>query len=748
MSSATHNPKQIHRLFLVVEGDQDGYPNYEKNLVHILENDPCEEQLDNLFICSPLFSPLSKGVEKIPELNNKYTITFLMVPNIFPTISDIIQRFSFTNEIWFSLGLANLVVIEEGRSISTKLIEYLRSKDNLTAFETWDLKDNKIKKPVFQIEHPNKGIEHCGIQLSDKLPLNIKFSVSEFVISIDKFLTASKKFTPQYYDAHKKTIEVATKRLINDLSFIHGDMSFSPSNSIIKSLGKTTLDEVKASFNDDNLKEKKEEIINDRHGRLIQFNSSMSYLYSQGYAGTFPIFDHIGIIRRHSLLGIGSAISALFELVAEIEGAFVFLPFDDFDLLEYPKNNVPENYLSILSSPSKYNSGIWDNDIMIEKLAQITTETSKKAGQLTKPSNFYNRLAFYSGRLGFREYDFSATAAIQVLVEAHSLEYNVINYTHEIIHNHVRTILNRNLINIPTSLRSGEYVKWLESALQFLDDLYHERVKDAKLNYKEYFIILLINYCINSEYYGSLSKEMNATLYEKRRTTYDLPTGTQLKELIKQQYKDINEIFVHIIDFSYIYKRDIKAYCISIWASWSTVPSVTSDLRQYIVRTLITIGVTTSGSMGDRYNEAKRVFQELIPELKNHNNAFVFENINSILLEQIDDDLYYRFCNCIIIADLAYRYFVGYIDLLLDNNDPNILESMTGTTTKEDEGPIDLYDAETGEFSGITIKSKTRFLLDQLIREIRRTDKNGVPDQEKERISSWLLLSLSSYNKS
>lgn len=739
-----------HKCFLVVEGLEDGYPSYEINQVSLLTEDPATHAFKNLFICSPLFSIHSDGTELLPEIFDGTKITFVMCPNVFPTFWEMLRKFSPKNEIWFSLGLANLVIFEPPAKSgkTSEILAFLKQKDTLIASESWTIEKGKIARHTTNINHNHTEVEHCELKISEKLPLSLKFSVSEYIISVDKFLTASKKFTPHYYPGHKKTIAATNKRLVNDLSFIYGDSSFEPSLSLLKSLNKRNNKEALESLDEVALKEKKEEIINDRHGRLVQFNSSLSYLYSQAYSGTFPIFDHIGIIRRHSLLGVGTAISALFEIVSQTEEALVFLPFDDLNKL-YPKNEfIKLEYLNILKDPSKYDSGIWHGDKMIEKISIATSAISKSKGDLKKPDDYFNRLAFYSGRLGFREYDFSATSAIQVLVEANSLEWNVINYTHEIIHNHVRAILNSNLINVPLSLRNSKYSDWLNNIINFVFEVHHDRIK-ADVPYKDFFVSVLINYCVNSKYFGSLSRESDGDLITERRADYALPTAPQLKELIKDIYRDINEIFVHIIDFTYVYKRDITAYILSIWASWSTVASVTNDIKQYIIRTLLVIGITTSGTSKNRFREAKLKFLQTIPQLVNRNNSYIFDNVRDVLSEVPDDDLLYRFYNSIIIADLVYNFFVGDIELLLENDDENVLEKITGVINEPGETPPQIYDLESNEFKKIEIRSKIVFLLDQLVREIRRTESSAVTsDSMKERLSAWLLLSLSSYNKS
>lgn len=735
------------RCFLVAKGPKNGYPNYKDNEIKIIGEDPAISNITSTFLCSPLFSVNANGCNKIPFLSDGARITFYIVPNIFPGFSKI-RKIGTDDELWFSIGLANLVVIESdpGSKSSKTILEVLIAESNVVAAEQWEIKGSRIHQPKLLYGENYGEVYNCKIKISDTLPLNLKFAVSEYIISVDKFLTASKKFTPQYFENHLKTIEIANSILINDLSFLNGDNSFHPSDSIINSL--MAKDEKEAFSNLHNKKywEKKEELINDRHGRLIQFNSSLSYLYSQAYSGTFPLFDHNGLVRRHSLLGIGTAISALYELVCQIEQTFSLLPFGDFKKTPYTITSIPDNYYNIFRDPSRYTSEVFKNDELIKMIQLQTAELSKNQKRQIIPDNYYNRLAFYSGRLGFREYDFSATAAIQVLVESHSLEWHVINYTHEIIHNHVRIILMTNLIHIPWSLRGELYNNWLTNALQKIAKI-HKRQFTEKLSYKDFFTAVLVNYCINAHFFGSLSRESNHELVTNRRSQYAQPTSYQLKHLIKAIYRDINEIFVHIIDFAYIYKRDNKAYLLSIWASWSTVPSVTIDLKQYIVRTLIVISLSKKGTSKERFDQAKIYFLSILPELVKRKDAFVYDLIKNHLENDPNDDLYYRFCNCIIVGDIVFNFFTGNIEALLENGDTNIAP-YTNEVEFVTEDDTDMYDLDTGEFPKREIKSKTVFLLDQLLRHVRNKKEGHKPsDEETERKSSWLLLSLSSYNK-
>lgn len=736
---------QILRFFLITEGKDGKNPSYEDASIHFSIEDPCHLDIKNLFASSPLFSVIQQGVNKLPSLEDGTQITFIMMPSIYPFVDELVSSLQIKSEIWFTLGLANIVVIEnkESAGITKNVIEYLKAKENIIASETWVVDKGKVKKysfPFSLTDHHDIETEKIDLKVSEKLPLHLKFAVSEYILTTTKFLTACKKFTPAYYDKHISLFNTSTF-LINDLSFLSGDFSFNPSGPLVSALGATSKDEAQKLLANPDLSKRKEELINDRNGRLIQFNSSMSYVYSQTFAGTFPLFDHIGLIQRHSLLGIGTAISSLTELLNQIEGALYFLPFEQINNSSYA--TVPVSNLSFydcFQEASLHSLEIWKNDTFkIETLkAANPTKNSKQL-----PNGFFTRLAFYSGRLGFREYDFSATAAVQVLVEGNSLQWNVINYTHEIIHNHVRLILDK-LILPATSIRQEGYEEWLQKLLDKLKSIFlsiSRRSLPEGVTYVEYFILILIKYCINSKYYGSLSlpsdqEAINRIKADTNSThKYFLPKTYELKEVILAQYKDISEIFVHVLDFSYIYTRKIDTYLQSIWASWSTVSTVSMDLNQYILRTLIISALNEPGTMSNRYERSKTIFLGNLQKIAGQNgNAYLFSRIEKILSEE-EDDIKARFYNCIIIGDLCYTFFVGELESYLDNDDSNRLPKVSTE-------PF-FYSIEKNSFSGQEIKSKVRFLLDQLIREIHDNSYNQ-EDAVKERTTSWLLLSLSS----
>jgi hypothetical protein len=263
----------------------------------------------------------------------------------------------------------------------------------------------------------------------------------------------------------------------------------------------------------------------------------------------------------------------------------------------------------------------------------------------------------------------------------------------------------------------------------------------------DYFVLILINFSCNSRYHGSLTKESNFKKIQEIEAsseplTYKLPQPKDLRVLILEVYKDISEIFVHTIDYSYIYKSNINTYVVSIWVSWSTVMSVNYDLKQYILRTLLVISLSHDGKSSIRYDLCKQKFLDLLDIIAQQvDNSRICGRIRDILVNDADKDLRIRFYNCLLISDLAHLFFIGKVEDALDNGDTNTLDEGI----VDEEGSPIFYDIETNTFEGNKITSKVRFLLDQLIRSTYNSEKN-IDDQLLEKTSAWLLLSLSSKN--
>jgi hypothetical protein len=383
--------------------------------------------------------------------------------------------------------------------------------------------------------------------------------------------------------------------------------------------------------------------------------------------------------------------------------------------------------------PDKHSVEAWESD---QSRKVIVNGSSNAQSKTEKDEVFFSRFPFFSGRLGFREYDLSATAALQVLVAGSALEWNVINYTHEIIHNHVRIILEP-LIQPYES--TSEIKNWLNEKLVRFEKFYKKQINFEELTYGEYFSFLIISYCVNSEYFGALSRRFSPDKYNTYLTSGNntrilkLPNIEELLIRLRSLYRDISEIFVHVLDFSYVYVRNLDIYVKSIWCSWSRVSTVLSNLDHYVLRTLLIFSLKEKGTSYERFDESVKRFKEFLSKNAALSSiSCVAKSINEIL-SSANDDFRQRFINAVIIADLADQFFVAKVETDLNYDDERVLPRGTLNA------PV--YELETGEFVDANIKSKIRFIYDQLNRTV-----NSGEESATEYTSAWLLLTLSSYN--
>ena len=703
-------------IWIIVEGTPKQYPRYNRdNKVYLQTENPANNGILKYFYTSPVYSTFPNASEKI--LNQRISrIGFYLSANPLETIKKIHDQFQDHKEnVWFSIGLANVIVISESDDF-IKIHNFISEQLDIKNHEAWVIKDGVVNRDSEKLKIHDSTPDLINYKISSKLLAHEAFSVSEFLLSANKILLASSKFTPYYYEEFKLIFKSAFLRVL-ELEYLRGEIVPAPTELIQNII-----------VNNPHLKEK---YINDRHGRIVQMNSSLSYIYNQIFSGSLPVLHHASIIRQHSLLGVGTGVNALYETLRQLEELFVEMQIDEKLSNEIYGDNIPKDLK--LKCPSdhlnKGSSNLW-SIIGKENLNKIQPSKYKKYEGFEP---YFNRFSFFSGRLGFREYDYTATAAIQVLVESKSLKWNIINYTHEIIHNHVRLILNE-LIDI-SNVENENYIERVNEILPNLNNFISGNIKDEDITMTDFLSYSLFVFCIYTQYYGSLSIKHDSTKYSlSEKDIYEVvplvPSDPAvMATLVKNSYKDISEIFVHTLDYAYIYKKRHVEYLRSIWSSWSTVPIVVSNLSHYVLRSLIIIGLEETGNSETRYKKASSELIKVCSELKNEN--FIFQSILDFMKNYLtNDDLRYRFHNCIVVGDIAYKFFAANVQKYLDRGDDLVSNDRP------------YYGLENGTFENIVTKSKVRFLLEQLFHTIDNKD-----EIHYEWNSAWLLLATSiNYN--
>jgi hypothetical protein len=131
-----------------------------------------------------------------------------------------------------------------------------------------------------------------------------------------------------------------------------------------------------------------------------------------------------------------------------------------------------------------------------------------------------------------------------------------------------------------------------------------------------------------------------------------LPGNDQeLRQCLALEYKNISEIIVHVLDMFYFHFDEFDGYNRSVWLSWRTVPTVLSDILQYVLRMLLVYTsidtIYSSGDHGDfprRFSRARiqvlRSIHQLNQELGGEDPALTrAEDILSLSVPEGVDDL-------------------------------------------------------------------------------------------------------------
>ena len=276
-----------HKLFLTLTSSEPTKPYIKEYSIKLCtsEDEFVEAKMGERIV-SPIFPFKKEGVSNYPDLKNRARISFLSIQEIFPKFKIIEKIFDEKNILWFSIGLVNLVIIEEGDSLDK--LEEIKSLTGCENFETWVIEDNKIVDVNYELKKDIAETHNLDVRIPEVLPIDIRFIVSEFLMSSIEIMSDAKIYIPQYVNDFEKIFN-AGRYLVNDLASLFGDSSYTKSSALEK------------NYSEKN----KTSLINDRLGRLVQLNSALTYVQTQTFGGKIPLLSNNAQIKGYSLLGIG-----------------------------------------------------------------------------------------------------------------------------------------------------------------------------------------------------------------------------------------------------------------------------------------------------------------------------------------------------------------------------------------------------------------------------------------------------------
>ncbi len=651
------------------------------------------------FRVSPIFS--LSGISTLNSIVDT-KIIFYNFSNAYKVLGRIEKAGSpeLKDSVFFSCGLSSVILITNSEEIFSQFIEV--SKYLCDASETWEIKDSVIEN-VTHFFREQDTIQRLEVTIDDYsiLPLAERAMIDEFKISIKFLLLKLHTHMPGELDKMQKLIE-EMNILVKELVFLESFIGDVPEGLI--------------EYGIEDLKDKKisNMIKHQNLDRIIQVNSALSYVSTQAFSGAIPILERRSLVRRNSLLGIGSAILALNNIARFIESCFSKLPIEDV----IKKGMARAAPLAGLEKFYDHEQETW------YKSAVSTFNDYQPT------ANSYFKLPYFNGRLGFRETEYSIAAAIQAVSSGASLEWSLMTVTHEMLHGHVRDIMTF-IFYGGDSLKDDD----------IRNDFYDKFLKQVMGQEVELFLIdsiryIIFTYCCFSITHGSITVKKSIVADSN---AVEVPEKPQLWNVFEREYRNINEIFVHILDLHYFYSSRIAVYIPLIWCSWLAVPYVSGDKRQYILRSLLTIASIEDGTAFPRFNNSIARLKEIL--LKYQPTKLNHPVISEVLTILGNNDLLMRtyfpaFKTSLMVVDMVSKIFTSEGIRASIFNDERV--SLDEAEEIEDSiEQIFKYQMPEG-FNDEVIKSPVSYLLDKMIKELNSS--NEISDLERETVLQFLAL--------
>ncbi|MGZ5483667.1 MAG: hypothetical protein ACXWID_16995 [Pyrinomonadaceae bacterium] len=560
-------------------------------------------------------------------------------------------------------------------------LELLKLSDP-TAHELWIVKNGYLISATFQ---PDQSEPPSLKPLKDyaALPLALRTIVDEFLVSIH--LIASKTHREEV--DRIRLIEGLMKRIdgfIGELLYLH-----KPEGEPPKQFWAANAEIDQPLVRDLYI----QQIVD----RLIQINSALSYVSTQMHSGSIPILERRSLIRRSSLLGIGSAVRTLDRIVSFIESGFREVNF--------------ESIIKTRLNGAKPLTGT--DDLVFPDRTRWLFSNIGKFEDGMPPSPSTQKLAYFSSRYGFRESEFAITAALNALWNGLSLEWSMMTITHEMLHSHVRLLL--------SFLFLGSDISEEDNFRGFYERFYRKVVEnkgDEDYSLLDSIRELIFGYCLRSQTAGSISISKPFVAVYKLKAPKDY---SAFYPLLRDEYRNINEIVVHVLDLHYFYGGRATKYIPLIWCSWSAVPNVRADLRQYILRSLLTLASKTNASKSNaselkRFEFAVEDFKSILADNEDLVSQFpILDKVREILSDKdFKKNCYNPFVNSLILVDLAKEILFSKTVAAALSDDKRISLSPA-----EDKAETEFEYSMLPGFHDDNVDSPIAFLFDRMLRVLR-----------------------------
>jgi hypothetical protein len=318
----------------------------------------------------------------------------------------------------------------------------------------------------------------------------------------------------------------------------------------------------------------------DRPDLLLTLNAGLSRLTSQALSGTSPILRTECHFWPHSFLGTGVANLALRNVASFLTSLTEEIKYDQrlyalgtqpFQTDDFPVVDLGSGFPDFVSIDRTEVSRSNNLDGLS---SEVVDDFENDVGKAITP------ITFFSGRDGFMNGALTTSAPLPSVLGGNSYQWNLGTITHEISHRILGgQIYNRvyDFLYDMLALQENGAVGCAE-----VNRYFQEQPRD----YNDYATkmlgrSLMLLSCLDFD-----ELEMKRSMSEP----FDF-----FFEVDERHTDDIEELLVHIFDYYHFYGTNSETYCSFVWLSWAVLPSIQERLFEYVVRTLVALGVKFIG---------------------------------------------------------------------------------------------------------------------------------------------------------
>jgi hypothetical protein len=700
MSNIT-NFSQSHFLLYEVRLTDDGV---ETEHISIITGLSAEIGPQWPYRSSPIY-PTSSEVW-LPDRNADWQLSLFEFDTPFQVIARVQARApEVASRLWFSLGLCSCILVSDRPEDYTTFVEVASTPRRS---EAWQVSGTVLttRPPSSALATvPSRAIQFNGFE---SLDIEVRGLVGEFCANIQIALGDALVYAPSEVEAYEGLIGIV-QSIVADLAYIENpDTTPLPPGLQVYGSEKIARDDAFRSS-----------LTNHRIDQLVQLNSSLSYVTSQAYSGGSPVLRTPSVIRRYGLLGVGAAHRALVAVARTIEKAFENNSVEAV-IREQFATAAP---LPGFDHPIDYDPSQWQPVCGVDKFLA--------AGGFARPN--LRKLAFFSGRLGFRETQFSISSALQVLFAGDGRAWSLSTMTHEMMHGHVRNLLGAIFAGRPGEPDARKKQRIYNTFARHMRGIGNEQFYAV-----DSIRSVILSYACLTYEVGSLTRQpRNLPIEggaEVLQTELVLLPPELLRRQFESEFRNINEIFVLVLDLHYFYRSQLTIYLQGVWQSWSSVPGVVRDLRQYVLRSLL-----SAASMPDSVGDAQVRFDKAVEEVQNSliplGDAGRHGSLVSTVLESLGNPdemvtLVEPFAVSLRVVDLVKRVFFS-----------RIIRGQLFSSDMLTDGDLTTRDAALtpGIFTDLPIESPLALMGERVAAALTADERTDL-----EYASAWLLLACAS----